>query len=339
MVGAPPRLRALAPMALVERYLDAVRFFLPQQGRDDIVREVSAAIAAAIADRTTALGREITEAEVADILRRHGHPALVAGRYRQRQQLIGPAFFPIYVLALKLGIAAAAGVSILLAAFDSISRGVSVPHLLDGFRAFPGRALMVFAWTTIAFALLDAAGSRSRLDAEWDPRRLPDWMAPRRPEPGASRITAGVDVVFGLLALGWLLAVPTSPTLALGPLAGMLAFAPVWSTWYVPLVVVAACRLMIDAHVLVWPGPNPRRIRIDLALDVAQILVAACILSARRWVVPGPDASSADGQAAAGLVEWVNVAIGIGFASVIVITLVGIGRKIYRLTNLARAVR
>ncbi len=326
-------------MALVERYLDAVRFFLPQRGQDDIVRGISGEISAAIDERTGALGRALTEAEVADILRRHGHPAVVAGRFRQRQQLIGPAFFPIYVLALKLGLAAAAVVTVLLAVFDSISRGLSVPYLLDGLRAFPGRALMVFAWTTIAFALLDAAGSRSRLDADWDPRRIPEWMAPPRPASGASRITAGVDVAFGLLALGWLLAVPTSPTLALGPLAGMLAFAPVWSTWYVPLVVVAACRLMIDAHVLVWPGPNPRRIRMDLALDVAQILVAACILSARLWVVPGPDASIADGQAAAGLVEWVNVAIGIGFASVIVITLVGIGRKIYRLTNLARAGR
>ena len=91
-------------MDLLERYLQAVRFFLPRQQQDDIVRELSENLVSEMEDQREARGRPLTEDEEADILRRHGHPMLVAGRYQSRQQLIGSAFFPIYVFALKLGL-------------------------------------------------------------------------------------------------------------------------------------------------------------------------------------------------------------------------------------------
>ena len=87
-------------MELLERYLQAVRFFLPQKQQDDIVRELSENLIAQMEDREAELGRPLTESEEADILRTHGHPMIVAGRYRAHQQLIGPVFFPVYLFAL-----------------------------------------------------------------------------------------------------------------------------------------------------------------------------------------------------------------------------------------------
>ena len=321
-------------MTLVERYLRAVRFFLPRRHQDDIVRELSENLSSEIEDRSEALDRELTENELADILRRHGHPLLVAARYAPQQQLIGPVFFPIYVLALKLGLAAALAVSVVVAVVGAALRGGSVQHFVDGMLAYPGRALMVFAWTTIVFAVLDVAGSRTPLVTDWDARKIPDWMVgTQRQDRLHDRTHAAVEVLFGILGLGWLLLVPTWPWLAIGPLWPSLAFAPVWRIWYVPLVVVAVANLWLDAYGLFQPTRTARRIRLKLLALSGQLAVALMILSARVWVVPGP-AVTADVVAADKLpllLTWVNTAVAIGFGVVIVITLIEIGKQYYRL--------
>ncbi|HTV03231.1 MAG TPA: hypothetical protein VMF13_21965 [Luteitalea sp.] len=321
-------------MTLVDRYLSAVRFFLPRREQDDILRELTENLTSELEDRAEVLGRDLTEAEIADILRRHGHPVAVAGRYGAPRQLIGPIFFPIYWLALKVGIVAAAAVTVLVAVIAAASHRGSLPHFFDAMMEFPERALIVFAWTTIAFAVLDVAGSRTHVKADWDPRRIPDWMVGARRAQRSSRVNSVVDVVFGVLALGWLLAVPTTPVFALGPLAQVLDFAPVWRTWYIPLVVVAAAQLAVDMHALVWPGSHARRTSIKLGLLGAQLVIAAFVLSAHAWVVARPGITSSGGQSVASIVEWVNAGFAIGFVVVLVITLIEMGKQIYRLKTM-----
>ena len=106
-------------MDLLARYLQAVRFFLPRGSQDDIVRELEEELRAQMDDRESQLGRTLTDAERSEILKRHGHPMLVAGRYRTHQRLIGPAFFPMYALVLKLGL----GVSLLVTAVLVVDGG------------------------------------------------------------------------------------------------------------------------------------------------------------------------------------------------------------------------
>lgn len=327
-------------MTLVERYLNAVRFFLPRRQQDDIVRELSENLASEMEDRGQALGRDLSEREVVDILRRHGHPALVAARFAPRQQLIGPVFFPIYVLALKLGLAVALVVTIALAVIAAALRGVSVPVFLDGLMAYPNRALIVFAWTTLAFAALDAFGAQSRIKPDWDPRKIPNWMGgQRRPDRLHDRIHAIVEVLFGALGLGWLLLVPTSPWLAMGPLATVLAFAPVWTVWYVPLVAVAVGNLILDAYGLFQPTRTARRLALKLVLLACQLVIALMILSARVWVVAGPrvrpDVVTADKLP--DLLTWINTGVAIAFGVVVVITLIEMGKQYYRLRTLGHA--
>jgi hypothetical protein len=326
-------------MTLIERYLNAVRFFLPRRQQDDIVRELSENLASEMEDRGQALGRDLTEREVVDILRRHGHPALVAARFAPRQQLIGPVFFPIYVLALKLGLGAALVVTIVMAVIAAALRGISVPVFLDGLMAYPNRALIVFAWTTLAFAALDALGAQSRITPDWDPRRIPNWMAGgRRPDRLHDRMHAIVEVLFGALALGWLLLVPTSPWLAMGPLATVLAFAPVWTVWYVPLVAVAVGNLTLDAYGLFQPTRTAGRITLKLVLLACQLAIALMILSARVWVVAGPrlHPDVVPASKLPELLTWVNTGVAIGFGVVVVITLIEMGKQYYRLRTLDR---
>jgi len=83
-------------MDLLDRYLQAVKFWLPKVQRDDIVAELSEDIRSHIEEKETELGRKLNEVEVGTILKGRGRPVLVANRYLAQEHLIGPAFFPIY---------------------------------------------------------------------------------------------------------------------------------------------------------------------------------------------------------------------------------------------------
>jgi len=96
-------------MQLLDRYLTAVKFWLPKKQRDDIAAELGANLQAEIDDRTAELGRPLNEDETAALLKQHGSPLVVASRYRQEnrtvtfgRQLIGPIVFPFYWIALKV---------------------------------------------------------------------------------------------------------------------------------------------------------------------------------------------------------------------------------------------
>ena len=89
-------------MELLDRYLQAVRFWLPKAQQQDIIAELSSDLHSQIDDRETELGRPLNDAELEVILRKCGSPILVASRYRPQTQLIGPALFPIYEFVLKM---------------------------------------------------------------------------------------------------------------------------------------------------------------------------------------------------------------------------------------------
>src|ERR1700738_2779675 len=91
-------------MELLDRYLQAIEFWLPKRQRQDIIAELSEDLRSQIEEKETELGRKLEDAEVEAILKRCGAPLEVASRYRPQQYLIGPALFPIYrfVLAVTL---------------------------------------------------------------------------------------------------------------------------------------------------------------------------------------------------------------------------------------------
>src|SRR5260370_27390650 len=89
-------------MDLLERYLQAVRTYLPTSKKEDILKELGENLRAKMEEKETDLGRPLSEDELAEILKKHGHPLLVATRYRQSRHLIGSTLFPFYWLAMKI---------------------------------------------------------------------------------------------------------------------------------------------------------------------------------------------------------------------------------------------
>jgi hypothetical protein len=77
----------MAAQDLLERYLYAVGHYLPAAGKEDTLAELRANLQAEM-DKADLPGRALTEAEEAEVLRKHGHPSMVAERYRPVRQLV-----------------------------------------------------------------------------------------------------------------------------------------------------------------------------------------------------------------------------------------------------------
>src|SRR5450432_1570588 len=89
-------------MELLDRYLQAVKFWLPREQKQDIIAELSEDLQSQIDDKETALGRKLNESEIESILKQRGRPLLVANRFLPQQHVIGPVLYPIYAFVLKI---------------------------------------------------------------------------------------------------------------------------------------------------------------------------------------------------------------------------------------------
>jgi hypothetical protein len=203
-------------MDLVERYLQAVRFWLPKAQREDIAAELSEDIRSQIEDRESSLGRKLNESEVAEILKQHGSPMLVANRFRPPQYLIGPTLFPIYIFVLKLFGAFYVLPWILVWIGLRLSRVAVGPF---GTTFWP-----VVIAITLAFALLERAQAKSGFLDKWDPLKLPPLRDPNKIPRSSSIIEMTVNLVF----LIWMIAGSWYQTrFHIGGVT--IEFAPVWT--------------------------------------------------------------------------------------------------------------
>jgi hypothetical protein len=179
-------------MALVDRYLQAVKFWLPRKQKDDIIAELYEDLRSQIEDQETELGRKLTDTEVEPILKRCGSPMAVAERYLPQRSLIGPALFPIYSVVIR------ALLFYFLLPWLLLWLGITI--FSPDFRAdHPGAALFAslepwwlactysLFFNTLVFALLDRSQARSHLVNQWSPRALPS-------ERDHNRISRGVTI-------------------------------------------------------------------------------------------------------------------------------------------------
>ena len=273
-------------MELLERYLRAVKFFLPRRQQDDILRELSENILSQMEDKAAELGRPLNETEQATILKQHGHPFVVASGYRNTpvQYLIGPVVFPFYWFVLKILFWIGLGVCA-LNSIALLSSGEPVRQLLQGLLAFAHVALPVFGWVTFVFAVQDFLQAKfhfvDKLSQRWDPRSLPPVA---KPPQKVRRSESIFGLIAGTVYIAWLLAVPYHPYLIFGPAASALRLAPEWHRFYLPVVVLAIAGLAQAVVSLArpewtWLPPVTR-----LVSNVVALVILRSILTANSYV-------------------------------------------------------
>jgi hypothetical protein len=257
-------------MDLLERYLQAVRTYLPKGQQDDIIKELSENLRSQIEDKEAEAGRPLNEDELAAILKRHGHPLIVATRYRQVRHLIGPTLFPFYLLVMKI-ILAIVGFGYAVAAIVLIAQGKPLLPILGALLSYVGAVLPTFAAVTIIFAVLDIGNSKFRLlervtsecNEKFDPRELPP--ARTRPEDlGAkpiSRAKTGFELFWSLAFLLWWVRVEPIRKLALFTVLGPVGLAdkipfqlgPVWHQLFVPVILISVAAIGQQIVMLIHP--------------------------------------------------------------------------------------
>ena len=254
-------------MQMLERYLHAIEFWLPNAQKKDIIAEILEDIQSQIDDRQAELGRKLNDAELEALLKQRGRPVVVANRYRPQQSLIGPVWFPTYVFVLK--IVGLCYVLPWLAVFLVMHR---VQHPLENW----GMTLLA-AWATIwsvafiaaglvtlIFAVFQFTEARTHFLENWNPRELPPVRDPYR----ISRANSVAELVAGLVFVLWWMAYASSPVLFDGP-AFKLALNPVWMYYFWGYLAVSLFNIGLAIANLRRPYWSTLRASCRLASDLA----------------------------------------------------------------------
>lgn len=242
-------------MSLLNRYVHAVRKHLPKAQRDDIAAEIRETLVSQLEEREAEAGRPLTGDEQAAVIKRFGHPLVVAGRYGSREYLIGPRIFPFYRFVLKVMAWIAVPITLFLTVAAAMAENwyTQVPLVLW---ILSNVALAAFGVVTLIFARLERRKDQFDLPQTWDPREL-------SPEPGSSEPPSRWEPVGSLLSVAfyflWWIGV-----LPLGRLNQWLGGSPSG-------VDLAS----------IWTGLNP----VIVALMLASMAVDALRIARPAWVV------------------------------------------------------
>ena len=262
-------------MNVIDRYLLAVQAFLPRATQRDIITELSEDIRSRVEDQETGLGRPLTGAEQERLVKALGHPALLAGRYGPRRQLIGPEIFPFYWLVLKLalsvGIAVHVGFSIAMFATGKTDQALRQINVV-----LPLVAFLQFGIITIVFAALDAYGVLSRFNRGWSPHTLPS---------AAGRAQPVFQLAFTAFFAVWWFAALRQPFLIFGPGAAVARLAPIWQSLFMPMMLLALAEIAWQTIGLVRPQWRRVRAAIRIALSGLELAVVYVLARAGEWVV------------------------------------------------------
>jgi hypothetical protein len=239
---------------LIDRYLQAVRFWLPKTNRqEDLLAELGEDLRSQIEDKETELGHPLDKSEMAAILKRCGSPMMVAGRLGPQRHLIGPTLFPIYEFVLKMVL-----LWILVPVFIFIVGPVNAANS-GGNWGLAVASTLGDLWSglfiaagiiTLVFAIIERTNTHLGTEIKWDPLKLPPV---RKDDRKPSLMKAVCELGFGFFGLTWLLLVPHYPFLILGPAAAFLKASPIVHTFYLPTLLLAVVGLLRSGITLARP--------------------------------------------------------------------------------------
>ena len=197
----------LTNQELLDRYIHSFRMMLPPDKMEDIAAEIRSNLESQAEDRTAELGRELSLGEMSTILKKHGHPMVVASRYRDRpaRGLISPDLFPLYWFTLRAVFALWVTVRVIVAVFTLQGTATAGSVLLLLGRDVLLAAFFIPAGVTLLFAVWEYLEFKFRYSERWKPESLPPVPAPIRPptqpRPMAQIVGGVVWLVFWALAL------------------------------------------------------------------------------------------------------------------------------------------
>ena len=312
-------------MELLNRYLQAVEFWLPKRQRQDIIAELSEDLRSQIEEKQAELGRTLNDAEVEAILQRCGSPLVVASRYRPQQYLIGPTLFPVYRFVLGVLLVGCVVPRLLIwlgfLLLDPAHRGYL--HMENLWMT-----VLYFAFfTTLAFVIIERSGVKLGALDYWNPRKLPPVRDLNRISRSGSLFEIGAAVVFNVWFVGmfW-------PRPAFDLYGVQIMPAPIWQRFFWGFLFLAAANVPLAGVNLVRPYWTTRRASLRLVLNYLGAALFCGLLKAQ--VVAGISAPRLPASKAIELTTVINLVMARMLPWAIVIMVVILCIDAYRIMRL-----
>ncbi|MAD75227.1 MAG: hypothetical protein CML20_10635 [Rheinheimera sp.] len=245
-------------MDLVKRYIAAVQRELPEPKRQEIGRELQANIMDQLDALAEQTGQDLTDQQVADVLKNMGHPTQVARQFCPTEPLIRAHLMPLYkhTLFMVLGVLFVLQVVFMTKAWLTGADFGLIRFILGLASGFIEDAVFGFTAITLGFALMpvNAAAGSSKTYDQWHPKQLPPVGA------GWQHISLS-DIFSDLATYAFLL---------------LIIWLPLWQQNF---AVTAAAQSVFSAHVLpllMWFSP----------VIVLGVIGSLWQLSRRLWHTP-----------------------------------------------------
>jgi len=328
------------PLELVDRYLEAVHFWLPKTERQqDVLAELGEDLRSQIENRASELGRPLEASEVSQILKRCGAPMVVASRLGPKQHLIGPALYPIYTFVLKMVL-----LWILVPVFIFIVGPANVVNSNGNWGLAIGQTIgnlwsglfIAAGIITLVFAILERSHAQAQIACKFDPLALPPV---RRRERRPSPVHTVCQLAFGVFGLIWLLLLPQYPALILGPAAQFLRAAPMWHPFYVPIVLVGMVALLRPAITLARPQWGWFPPLGELVQGVLSLILLHFLLHAAETSIAAGQGFVMLTEAAGSSAQYVRVAAVVNVSILVSLLCVWVGLSIALVVNLWQLLR
>jgi hypothetical protein len=146
-----------------------------------------------------------------------------------------------------------------------------------------------------------------------------------RSEYRTSRSELVWELVFTAACLVWMLAIPASPWLLLGPAASFTELAPVWRLVYIPMLVLTVGWLVLLAIDVMRPFWTPGRSVARMTAHGASFVFFLVLARGGPWVAAKAGATLP--HAGDMVIEIMNTALGIAFGVSCAISLVEVIRE------------
>ncbi|MFE7873091.1 permease prefix domain 1-containing protein [Micromonospora humida] len=226
---------------LTDRYLAATLRSVPAERRDEIATELRASIEDMIEDRSG--GGQHTATAEREVLTELGNPDLLASRYADRRlQLIGPAYYLVWLRLLKLLLSFIPAIVGTVVVAVEVAQGDGFGAIGPGIVAAMQVAVQIAFWLTLTFAVIERAQPDPTMPG-WTVDQLPD--VPTHRDVSLAETVATVAML--ALAIGYLPLQHFQSWVHDTDGGNIPILAPtLWTFWLPALIVVLAASVVFE---------------------------------------------------------------------------------------------
>jgi len=319
-------------MELLERYLQAVKFWLPKEQKSDIIAELSEDLRSQIEERETALGRKLSEAEIEAILKERGRPLLVANRYQPQEYLIGPVLFPIYSFVLKIvALCYLLPWVIVWVSLLSFSPAYRAGHsnwamsALAGWSSLWVVTVLAFGAVTLVFTVLEQVQAKSHFLEKWNPRKLPAVRDPNR----IQRSTSIAELVGNFVMISWI-SYLSSRTILIGTEI-RVSLSPAWTYFFWGFLLLGVFNLALAGVNLMRPYWTGLRASLRLVSDGLGCVLFCWFLKAN--ILAEIAVHGVSPETALRIRDGANLAMARSFAMAVIFCVVMVAIDVHRIVR------